>query len=139
MLAAGGCLRVGVARRLDAGAGERELHQRGAVETDAAAPAPVIGGAEELQRGGDEVGRGRGDRLQVLAIEPAAAGEPAIGAFGSDDAERAADAEAIERRRLQVRLREEEAAQRAQAVRSAERRVGKEWVSTGGSGGSPDN
>src|SRR3546814_12223960 len=61
-------------------------------------------------------------------MEPAAAGEPAIGAFGSDDAERAADAEAIERRRLQVRLREEEAAQRAQAVgrcrrRRAERRA----------------
>src|SRR3546814_6581666 len=61
-------------------------------------------------------------------MEPAAAGEPAIGAFGSDDAGRAADAEAIERRRLQVRLREEEAAQRAQAVgrcrrRRAERRA----------------
>src|SRR3546814_7488328 len=84
-LADGGCLLVGVARRLDAGAGERELHQRGAVETDAAAPAPVIGGAEELQRGGDEVGRGRGDRLQVLAIESAAAGEPAIGAFRSEE------------------------------------------------------
>src|SRR3546814_11252266 len=51
-----------------------------------------------------------------------------IGAIGSDDAERAADAEAIEWRRLQVRLREEEAAQRAQAVgrcrrRRAERRA----------------
>src|SRR3546814_16969521 len=112
----------------DLGAGERELHQRGAVETDAAAPAPVIGGAEELQRGGDEVGRGRGDRLQVLAIEPAAAGERAIGAFGSDDAERAADAEALERRRLQVGPREGEAARRAKAVggvRAARGRGGK--------------
>src|SRR3546814_11241167 len=76
-LADGGCLLVGVARRLDAGAGERELHQRGAVETDAAAPAPVIGGAEELQRGGDEVGGGRADALTGLATEPAAAGAPA--------------------------------------------------------------
>src|SRR3546814_1045903 len=63
-LADGGRLLVGVALPRDAGAGERELHQGGAVEAEAAAAAPVVGGAADRQGGGTEEGRGTAERLQ---------------------------------------------------------------------------